>query len=232
MDGSRSIHDSRTRAELTLSGNGKSVLATGTEGGVNLWDIATGKRITHLKSEQNIILSLALSQDKRLALVGGNGTFDDNVPKHAEFPHNLELWDTTEGKLIRHLFGHKTAVYSAAFSGDGKMAISASGDNATDIQTVKLWDLRTSKVLREYDFKKGGRVCFSHDDKWMYSLGTDLRAWDIESGTLIHLFDKLAHRGKPMGFTPDKRYYLSRERWEESDMDGSLTLWELLKKRQ
>jgi hypothetical protein len=56
------------------------------------------------------------------------------------------LWDAVTGKQIAVLRGHQDRVFSVAFSPDGKMLASTSGDG-----TVRLWRVVDGKVI-------GGKV--------------------------------------------------------------------------
>jgi WD40 repeat protein len=51
---------------------------------------------------------------------------------------------------------------------------------------------------------------------------------DVDTGDLIHLFEKLGKKAGPVAFSHDKRFYLTQE---NAPWDGSLTLWDLLTKK-
>ena len=52
----------------------------------------------------------------------------------------VKLWDVATGKLLASLRGHTGAVYTVAWSPDGKTLASGSDD-----RTVKLWDAAVGK---------------------------------------------------------------------------------------
>jgi WD40 repeat protein len=157
----RVMDESRGSVKMALSEDGKWVLAAA--GYVHLWEVSTGKRVSIMKSEQNVVHALALSVDKRLALVGGNGPYKVVLPAD-KFPDNLQLWDTTKGAVIHRLLGHETTVASVALSSDGKLALSTSFHVDNDKQTVILWDSKKGKLIRRYEFQdKSAQVCFSPD---------------------------------------------------------------------
>ncbi len=212
---------------LALSIDGKLALESGLPPSLGLWDIVTGKRVGVLDRKQTWVHAIAISPNNQFALVGGSGMIGDDVPKRLELADNLQLWDITRGEVIHRLTGHKGNVIAVAFSSDGKLGLSASSDETPTKYTIKLWDLEKRKLLRGYDSQdRIGTVCFSQNDKWMYSLGVKVRAWDIKSGDLIH--DVASHGSKegsgPLAFSADKRYYLTLE---GGSLNNSLTLWDI-----
>lgn len=79
------------------------------------------------------------------------------------------------------LEGHSEAVLNVAFSPNGQLLASASGDT-----TVRMWDLNTECPEATYEGHKGWvlYVAFSPDGKILASAGMDnnVLLWDIETG--------------------------------------------------
>src|SRR5262249_7377061 len=114
-------HDDRVTS-VAFSPDGQ-VLATGSYGGVRLWEVATGRQIATLPSHP-VVNALAFAPSGRtLAVASGQAG-------------GLDLWDL-ETRTRRALEGHVVDIQRLAFAPDGTKI--ASGDYSGQI---RLWDVR------------------------------------------------------------------------------------------
>jgi WD40 repeat protein len=239
----RVMEESRGGAfHFAVSPDGKWIFVGGGLLGV-VWEIATGKLVNVFENPDPwfYVNSSAISSENRLAFVGGRkeGNFTTLTTVHGR----LLLWDTIKGKIIHSLGGYRSSVYSVAISSDEKLGVSAGYDvedfeKSVQKHTIKLWDLQKGKLIRNHEIPVVeneppylGKVSFSQGNKWIYFVGKTFRAWDVETGELIHLYEKLGKKDFPLAFSADKRFYITQEdeRLSPQDQDDlRLTLWDML----
>jgi serine/threonine protein kinase len=234
---------------VSLSPDGRWLLAMGDDNLLRLYDVATGTEIHRFLA--NDAHGLAFSPDSHHVITGH---YDSSVrlwdmytakevrqfTGHTGVVHfvafspdgwqaltashdkTFRLWDVDSGKEIRQFHGHMDIIYNASFAPDGSRILSASKDG-----TIRLWEVETGAEIRRFE-KKGwagiGTVQFSPDGRQALSLHDDgLRLWDVETGEELRRILDAAGFGGPV-FTPDGHRAVSirdREPWR------NWSIWDL-----
>jgi WD40 repeat protein len=179
------------------------------------------------------IKTVAVSTDGRLALTGGGGIDPNNQTSDCA----VRLWDVATGRQLRQLRGHTTFVNCVAFSPDGRLALSGSGDIYNRDNTVRLWDVDSGKELRRFQGHVDAvrSVAFSPDGSQAltasgsaltapggkFTPGTDntVRLWDVQTGKEVRCFRGHTAMVYRAVFAPSGSQVLS------CSEDGTVRLW-------
>ncbi len=220
----------------------------GADGGLTLWDLATGTRTTTLGgrfwvkyvsfSPDGKILASGTSGPKTELWDAGTGTHiatlrghtspgssvsfspDGTILATGEEDGTVRLWDLATHANTATLEGHRRLVESVSFSPDGTTLASASYDG-----TVRLWDVATSTHSGTL---RGGEtnmfcVTFSPDGATLAtgaSNGT-VKLWELATGENIATFPPHAGFVRSVVFSPDGTTLAS------ASEDGAVNLWHL-----
>jgi WD40 repeat protein/predicted Ser/Thr protein kinase len=127
----------------------------GDPGPVVLWNMQDKMRVHHLPIKFQFGDPVCLPPDGKRVLVSNqeNGA--------------AELWEVAGGKLL-HRFPHKKQVWIAAFSPDGKTAVTATGEDLFS------WDVATGEPLGQpihVGFNDVRRVALSPDGRTLFAAG-------------------------------------------------------------
>ena len=115
---------------VAISPDGKTIVSSGGDRTIKLWNFATGKQISSLDGHSQQVNVVAISPDGK-TLVSGS---DDDT---------IKIWNLATRKQIRTLTGHSDSVHALAISADSETLVSGSDDN-----TIKIWDLATGEQIR------------------------------------------------------------------------------------
>ncbi len=195
-------------------GGGRTLVAADVNGGIVVWDTATGNDLHTLEQggpitafavaldgcqaatvgdkvvlwdlengRQNRILPLEATQMVRAAAFSADGRhFAVPIVNPMQSDYPVLVWDVATGQEIARLRGHRQAVWSVAFSPDGRRLASGSGDH-----TVKVWDLATGYETLTLRGHKDTvlSVAFSPDGRRLASGGADQAVFVWEAGPAV-----------------------------------------------
>jgi WD40 repeat protein len=161
------------------SPDGVQVVSAG-KGGAWIFDVASGKEVRQAIRIDGSHGPITLSPDGRMLAMGG-------VVSHfrggnVDLP--IRIWELASGKQVATLNGHEETTNGLAFSPDGKLLCSGSGDRGTRHDaTVRVWDVAAGRELRRFEGHRGcvNAVAFTRDGRSVVSGSDDATAlvWDI-----------------------------------------------------
>lgn len=187
----------------------QKLLAVGSYGQVVVWDLASAKPAVVLTNVLGAVNDLRFNPKGDVLAVGGG---------QPSAKGDLRLYQTSDWKLLATLRGHDDVVFSIAFTPDGAQLASASFD-----QSVKLWDVKSHTMIREYhhhsDFVYA--VAFSPDGKQLVSSSKDrtIALVDVATGKSVFTFSGMEQDVMAVAFHPEAKSVVS------SGFESNLYLW-------
>jgi WD40 repeat protein len=210
----------RSHLCLVFSPNSRLLFA-GSDRGVHVWEVSTGKVRRLLPKDTAAVSGLACSPGNNiLASAGVDGC--------------IRLWDVASGKELRCLKGNKKEIWSVAFSPDGKRLASVSADGLLHVWEVQEKGPVSPGTPLGEDVRWS--LAFSPDGKWIAAGSSDrwiARVWDVATKKEVvrlsvkkteqHFLDRAGPFPftPPLAFTPDGRDLIT------GGEDGVVRIWEL-----
>jgi WD40 repeat protein len=112
---------------LALTPNGQQFVTSTFDGGLQIWDLWTGKIVKTLEGHSKDIFDLAITQHNRYLISGSSDRM-------------IKVWDIETGENLLILKGHQKATRDILVTDDGNRIVSSSYDN-----TIRVWNLETGE---------------------------------------------------------------------------------------
>lgn len=199
--------NARARAILFLK-DGKTMLSSGDDSVIRLWDTQNGDRIRTLEGHSQKVLSMALSPDESLLASAG-----EDCTTH--------LWDLKSYEIVKSCKAHTSGIWSLAFHPDGKRIASGSRDH-----NIKIWNIESEKdniLTLEGHADRVKSIAFSSDGQYLASGShdRDVRIWHIDSGECLQVLKGHTNWVSAVQFTPDLAKLVS------ASEDGTIRIWDM-----
>jgi WD40 repeat protein len=245
VEAGRQLHCFRGHREIaysvTISPDGRHALSGGggefrdarwghgTDWALRLWqlpDPAPAEKVgqVHLfEGHRDIVHGLAVSPDGRHAVSGGGYKLREGKLVDGAKDYDIRLWDLATRTEVRRLPGSGAAVYSVAFSPDGRSVLSGGGNPEG---AIRLLDVATGKELRRSEGREHAvwSVAFSPHGRRALDAAdfeNEFRLRDVETGQEVRRFAGHTKPVRQVAFSPDGRHALS------AGYDGTARLWDV-----
>lgn len=145
-----------------FSPDGKLIASNG-DGEIIIWQFSTGREIIRIPG---IFSSIDFAPDsKSIVAAESDGEFLDEERK---LPFYIEIFNVSNGKLVKRFPTHKNKINSVKFSNDGNLILTSSDDH-----TAKLWNTADGTLKKTFASHKTevSYAVFSPDNKFIAASG-------------------------------------------------------------
>lgn len=153
--------------DLTISKDGKLLIATCSNNMIQLFDTSTKQQISFLEEAVGIT-SMFLSNDANCLLVNTTSTEDPEI----EDPE-IHIWDISKRKISRKLKGFRQTKYviRGCFGGHNQMLVLCGSED----HLVYIWERRSGKLLAQLEGHHGtvNTVACNESNEDMFASGSD-----------------------------------------------------------
>jgi len=134
-------------------------------------------------------------------------------------PRLVEIWSTSEDRIIHRLTGHRDRIEAMCYTPDGKSLITASRDT-----TIRVWDceMGNNRAVLVGHSDQVRALAVSPDGRTLASAGWDgtIRLWDIGSFQALVALRGHTKYVSALAYSPDGLRIAS------GDEDGSIRIWD------
>ena len=202
-----SLSGTGRKAAVAASPDGHWIVTGSDQSTVKLWDADNGKLVREFTGHAHEVTAVAMT------------TAHGHLVLSGDEEGRCWLWDATTGRQIRRLTGklggHSGRIIAAAFTIDGRRALTASNDH-----TVAQWDVATGEEIVDRVLRHPAAVtamAIAPDGEFALTgcLDGTVRYWDIQSGKLLHSFVGVGGSG---AVSDNLRSLMEERAWSVTDL--------------
>ncbi len=134
----------------------------------------------------------------------------------------VQIWDRTNGQLLRECRGHAGTIMEIQFTPDGQRLVSSSLD-----KTVRIWDVATAREQAHLSTPWPGKFCISVDGKLLAISNTDqtVHLLDLATGKTVRKLKTGVEASSKPGFEPIALAFSANGQRLATSAQDCLRLW-------
>jgi WD40 repeat protein len=195
-------HEEAPAVSFAFSKDGTLLFVAQLTANVEVWEVATGKRLGTLRGWHPEVPEVSVSPDGNLVASGGL---------------EVRFWSAASGKELHRITpDDKTPFGWVTFSPDGKALA-----GATRSGLIVLWEVATKRELLR--LRPPGPIealAFAPDGRTLFSGGQALCVWDVATGKELGRLTGLSAPLSALAVAPDGKSLVA------GDQDGAVMVWE------
>lgn len=208
----------------------QTLITTGAEGTIKLWDLSTCKLTGVLGEHAGAIQTIALLSGQanasphqgQILICGGESG-------------QLSFWQLETGELLSHLAAHHRSLKTLAVGGNWLATVGKEEPAQTfkerstlGIHRIKLWDPFTQELRITLAAETAVyALALSPDGHYLASGGYDgmVRVWEVETGTLLQRMYWQLGPVQAIAISPDGQFLAA------GGFDGTIKIWQMEQRR-
>ncbi|MFB2969398.1 WD40 repeat domain-containing protein [Aerosakkonema sp. BLCC-F183] len=206
-------HSDNWVTSIAISSNGQSLISSGYEKTIKLWNMETGQLVRSFSGIGGFFRTIAISSNGQILASACDGivevwnlntgnllyrlsgagsvvgiTPDSQTLVSGMSDNKVKLWNLRTGDLQQALPGNVESSGHISISSDGTILAAAS------MFKVSLWNLRTGELIRTIESTNRGDVIstasISPDGQTLFTAkGANIQIWNIRTGELIRTLE-------------------------------------------
>ncbi|MBW6491596.1 MAG: protein kinase [Lentimicrobium sp.] len=189
---------------IVFSKNSKYLFTGDLNNGVLKWDISTGTSIMIINVDLKSYPTFEFSPDGTKAVYVGKDEF-------------INLYNLSNGSLIKRFKNETCETYMAAIPPDGKHILSSGGNSYC------WWNVSSNRSGEKINGQLSRIYRFTLDSRYIFAVSSNntFKLWEISSGKDMFTFYGHTYTVNSIVITPDGKYVIS------GSSDNTIRLWRL-----
>ncbi len=193
---------------IVVTPDGAKMASQTSDGGIRIWDTATGKELPRIHDGETNATCLTISPDGQFFAQGkANG--------------KIKIYSVSNGAPLATLEASQQVITAIAFAPDGKLLAASTFDGMVGVWAVPTWQ---RQALFKVSPNSINTIVFAPDSKQLITSGTagtdTTQVWNPHNGQRLRSMSQIEKAAYKMAFIPGSNNLVT------GDTDGPIRIWD------